>query len=67
MSKENERDLYLFIFLFSLFFCLFTDNKHTVFARCTKGMEVVQDIERVKTNKRDKPLVDIKIINITVE
>lgn len=44
------------------------DNKHTVFGRCTKGMEAVQRISNTKVNpKTDKPYEDISIINITIK
>ena len=43
------------------------DNKQTIFGRVLRGLEVVHVIENVKTNKLDKPLEDIKIINIEVE
>ena len=44
------------------------DNKHTVFGRVVKGMEVVHNISVVKTNpKTDKPLDDIRVVNISVK
>lgn len=43
------------------------DKKHTIFGRVLTGLEVVHTIENVKVNKTDKPLEDIKIINVDVD
>jgi peptidylprolyl isomerase domain and WD repeat-containing protein 1 len=40
-------------------------KKHTVFGRVFKGMDVVQDIEKQKADSYDKPLRDIKILQIS--
>jgi len=42
------------------------DNIHTVFGRVTKGMDVALSIEKVKTDRNDKPLKDIKILGIKI-
>lgn len=44
------------------------DNKHTVFGRVVKGMDVCQQMSVVKTNPRnDKPFDEIKIVNMVVK
>ena len=43
------------------------DGKHTVFGEVTGGMGVVDIIERLPTDGRDKPREDAKMEKVTVE
>ena len=40
------------------------DDKHTIFGRVVRGMEVVHAIENVKVWK-EKPVDDVKIVDIS--
>jgi cyclophilin family peptidyl-prolyl cis-trans isomerase len=44
--------------------CPWLDGKHTVFGRVTDGMDVVEEIERVETDGRDRPREDVRIERI---
>ena len=43
------------------------DGKHTVFGRVTDGMDVVDKLEGLPTDARDRPREDAKIEKLTVE
>jgi peptidyl-prolyl cis-trans isomerase B (cyclophilin B) len=42
------------------------DGKHTVFGKVTNGMDVVDTLEGLPTDSRDKPREDAKIETLTV-
>lgn len=44
------------------------DGKHTVFGKVIGGLDIVQAIGKVQTTKpSDKPVTDVKIIEVTIE
>jgi cyclophilin family peptidyl-prolyl cis-trans isomerase len=46
--------------------CTWLDGKHTVFGQVTSGMDVVDKLEGLPTDSRDKPREDAKIETLTV-
>ena len=43
------------------------DGSYTIFGEVTEGMEVVNNIEIAKTNRADRPVVDIRILKASIE
>jgi cyclophilin family peptidyl-prolyl cis-trans isomerase len=46
--------------------CPWLDGKHTVFGQVTSGMDVVDDIEGVDTDARDKPVDAVTIERVEI-
>ena len=42
------------------------DGQYTVFGEISEGMDIVEKIQMVKTDKNDRPLEDIRIIKASV-
>ena len=43
------------------------DRKHVVFGKVVAGMDVVRSVEKVATDKRDQPLLNVVIESSSVE
>lgn len=43
------------------------DGSYTVFGEVVNGMDVVDEIEKVKTNRADRPLENVRILKATIE
>lgn len=43
------------------------DGTYTVFGQVTKGLDVVNDIQQVDTDRNDRPIEDVKILNVTIK
>ena len=46
--------------------CKHLDKKHTIFGKVVGGLEVLDKMERIKTDNKDKPLEEIKIIRTAI-
>ncbi|CAG8719609.1 12862_t:CDS:2, partial [Gigaspora rosea] len=46
--------------------CVHLDNKHTIFGKIVGGKDVLDKMETVPTDDSDRPLNEIKIVNVTV-
>jgi peptidylprolyl isomerase len=42
------------------------DGDYTVFGEVVEGMDVVEKIQTVKTDRSDRPEEDVKILKVTV-
>lgn len=43
------------------------DGSYTVFGEVTKGIEVVNAIQQVDTDRNDRPIEDVRILNVTIK
>ncbi|GAA52686.1 peptidyl-prolyl cis-trans isomerase-like 2 [Clonorchis sinensis] len=72
--NTNQSQLYVFSCFLSDIFCSFItfrkckhlDKKHTVFGKVVGGMETLNKVEMLETDKDDRPLEEIQILNCEV-
>lgn len=56
----------MFISFFTFRPCTYLNNKHTIFGKLVGGNEVLDKMESVPTDSSDRPLNEIKIIEVVV-
>jgi len=59
--KTNKRQFFL-----TFKSCQHLDRKHSVFGKVVQGMELLQSMEGIPADKKDRPLEEIKIISVDV-
>lgn len=45
----------------------YLDNEYTVFGEVIEGFDVIENIQKLRTDKYDRPLKDVRITKVTVE
>jgi len=63
-GRKNSQDSQFYICLAPL---PFLDGKYTVFGEVIEGMNVIDAIGAVKTGPGDRPVNEVKMINVTLE
>ncbi|XP_013789836.1 peptidyl-prolyl cis-trans isomerase-like 2, partial [Limulus polyphemus] len=67
LSMANSgRDINKSQFFITFRSCQHLDRKHTIFGRVVGGLDTLNNIERIETDDKDKPIEDIKILKVAV-